>query len=447
MKIVFVLRHGGVFRYFEGVVRELCRRGHIVDVVTVPSEKTIVYGRSLQLCEAEVENFRVHFRDPFRGIKWSLLTQWREISNYFIYSKPGHPSPALAKRRENYLLTPLRIGLKSRLIRNSIVSKRGQRVLRKFELIFPPDKEVARWLRNNSADVVVASPFIFGSPLEIEYIKAARRLGIPNVVAVSSWDNLTTKGTFSMLPDLVLVWNDAMLKEAAEIHSVPTEKVEVTGAPPFDGYFEMKQKLDYESLCRRVNLDPKKPFILYVSSSRSIAGNEVPFVTEFVRNLRKHEVTKQYSVLVRPHPLNASIWEGFSQEDVSIWPPRGDIPDIPESKQSYYDMLFHSKAVVGVNTSAFLEAAIVDKPCVTILTEHYRHSQSDIGHFHHLLNGDFIEMAAGFPEAAEILANILEGLDIKKVNRRQFVKDFIRPRGIDEQASHVMVSVIEKMAL
>ena len=83
-------------------------------------------------------------------------------------------------------------------------------------------------------DVVVASPYIFSLSREVEYVKAARSLGIPTVVVVLSWDNLTSKGTFHVLPDLTLVWNSALAEEAASLHDVPKEKLVVTGAPVFD---------------------------------------------------------------------------------------------------------------------------------------------------------------------------------------------------------------------
>ena len=443
MKIVFVLRHVGVFRHFDAVIRELCANGHTVYVLSALSRKAQGMAKPLQTCQAEVENCRIYYQEPGKGIARLFLSQIREILNSAIYFNSKHPSPALVKRRESYLVPPLRFVMSKRAIRDVLVSSGVQKLLRKIEEIIPPDKGFIKWLEKEAPDVVVASPFVFGSSLEIEYVKAAKDLGIPTIVALASWDNLTTKGTFHIYPDHVLVWNHSLLKEVVEIHNVPKEIITVTGAPTFDAWFDMNPKFDLDALCKQVGIDPKRPFLVYLSSSSSIAGDETPFVTKFAVALRENERTRKFHVLVRPHPLNASIWDSFSMENVTIWPPGGDIPDTPESKQAYYDMLYHCQAVVGVNTSAFLEAAIVDKSCLTIMTDDYRHSQIEMGHFHHLLKGDFIEIAASFSDAAENLADILDGEDRKSENRRRFVRDFIRPLELRISASHIMAKMIE----
>ena len=36
------------------------------------------------------------------------------------------------------------------------------------------------------------------------------------------------------MPDWTLVWNEALAKEAVELHDVPADKIFVTGAPVFD---------------------------------------------------------------------------------------------------------------------------------------------------------------------------------------------------------------------
>jgi hypothetical protein len=40
-----------------------------------------------------------------------------------------------------------------------------------------------------------------------------------------SWDNLSTKGTLHVAPDLMFVWNERQRREAAELHDYPPERV------------------------------------------------------------------------------------------------------------------------------------------------------------------------------------------------------------------------------
>jgi len=103
--------------------------------------------------------------------------------------------------------------------------------------------------------------------------------------------------------------------------------------------------------------------------------------------------------------------------------------------------------VVGVNTSAFLEAAILDKPCVTIRMAKYGFKQSEQGHFRHLLLGDFLETTHRFSEAASAIAKIIAGHDSKKRQRQLFVSDFIRPCGMDRSASEIIAQTIESAGM
>jgi hypothetical protein len=316
-----------------------------------------------------------------------------------------------------------------------------------MERRIPPDPDIVRWLEAHRPDVVVASPYIVPRTGEIEYIQAARTLDIPTVAIVLSWDNLTTKGTFHIIPDAVFVWNEALAQEATSLHDVPQDKIFITGAPVFDFWFEMQPSLDFESFAKKIGIGAHQPYVLYLCSSKYISGDETSIVRAYAAALRDNPNTAHLRVMVRPHPLNATIWDGFEDQNIAIWPKDPSWVDTAEAKQDYYNSIYHSTAVVGVNTSAFLEAAILDKPCVTILIAQYRFKQSERGHFRHLLNGNFLEVTHSFSESASVIAGILAGKDSKKEQRHRFVRDFIRPHGFDHYASEIMAKAIESTAL
>ena len=50
--------------------------------------------------------------------------------------------------------------------------------------------------------------------------------------------------------------------------------------------------------------------------------------------------------------------------NVAVW---GSSPVDAAGRDDYFDSLWHSTAVVGLNTSAFIEAGIVGRPVLTIL--------------------------------------------------------------------------------
>ena len=145
--------------------------------------------------------------------------------------------------------------------------------------------------------------------------------------------------------------------------------------------------------------------------------------------------------------MNTAIWDGFEDPNIELWPKDPSWVDTAQAKQDFYNSIYHSIAVVGVNTSAILEAAILDKPCVTMSIAQYGFKQSEKGHFRHLLDADFLEVTHSFSEAASVVAEILAGDDSKKEQRRRFVCDFIRPHGLDRSASEIIAKAIESVAL
>ena len=111
-----------------------------------------------------------------------------------------------------------------------------------------------------------------------------------------------------------------------------------------------------------------------------------------------------------------------------------------DTRQTYFESLYYSAVVIGVNTTGFLDAAIVDKPCVTLMDEQMREGQG--AHFNYLIDADYIEIARERTDIFQIIDRVLGGVDIKMENRRRFVRQFMRPNGVDISASQIMANAI-----
>jgi len=159
-------------------------------------------------------------------------------------------------------------------------------LLRGVERRMPVSRRSMNMMRDFEPDVVIVSPLVeTGSP-QGDHLRAADRLGIPTVLVVASWDNLTTKGVIRDVPDMTIVWNEDQVREAIELHGVPSDRVVATGAHSHDHWFEWKPATDPEEFARKVGLDAGRPFLLYVCSSGFIAGDDEPeFVREWARRL------------------------------------------------------------------------------------------------------------------------------------------------------------------
>jgi hypothetical protein len=453
MKVLFAIRSPGFIRFFEPTIRELGADGHTIEVVchyyrqaALETLKEIdrAAHETLQTFEAELPGFRW---GPAlrRNDRWRRpLFAARKLLDYSSYLTPGRQaSRMVVDRTQGYLPAQVRHALRFRPLHALLGQPGLHSALRQFERIVPPDTAITAWLQHNRPDVVVASPVLMPASDEVEYVKAAERLGIPTLVAVMSWDNLTSKGTLHVIPDITAVWNQAQAEEAVQLHSVPQDKVVYTGAPVFDEWFQMQPTLDRAGFCRQAGLDPARPYVLYLCSSRSIAQDEKPFIEEVARGLRQHAGTGELNLLVRPHPSNAGIWQGYSDDLIKLWPPAGALPATAEARQDFYHSLHFGIGALGINTSALIETAIVDRPCITILAGRYRDTQTEIAHFRHLLNADFLEVAADLPALAETLTGILRGRDARQAQRRRFVQEFVRPWGLSQPASRIMAVIIE----
>ena len=95
---------------------------------------------------------------------------------------------------------------------------------------------------------------------------------------------------------------------------------------------------------------------------------------EAVRHAPDPEL-RRAAILIRPHPQNAAQWADFDPsvfEAVGIWPRAGANPVDSDARADYYDSMFHSVAMVGINTSALIESGIVGRPVFTVLASRVR---------------------------------------------------------------------------
>jgi hypothetical protein len=236
--------------------------------------------------------------------------------------------------------------------------------------------------------------------------------------------------------------------EAARFHGIGGNRVLVTGAQCFDRWFDRRPMRDREAFCRRVGLPADKPFILYVCSSLfKNSPAEAPFVRDWVAALRgaPDSRLRAAAILVRPHPQRLEEWRTATLDahDVAVW---GASPVDAESRADYFDSMYHAAAVVGLNTSALVEAAIVDRPVFTILTPAFRDNQEGTFHFQHLLDADtgFLNAAGSLEAHAAQIASMLAGQPVR--SNQAFVERFIRPRGLAGAATPVFVETIERLA-
>jgi hypothetical protein len=177
-------------------------------------------------------------------------------------------------------------------------------------------------------------------------------------------------------------------------------------------------------------------------------------VGSWIERLRADErpALRELGVLVRPHPQNAAQWRDADLSafpGVAVWPRGGAQPDAGDARAEFFESLAHSAAVVGINTSALLEAAILGKSVLVPLTPQFAGTQQGTLHFRYLLyeNGGFLHVASSLDEHADQLADAVEHGDDHAERTRRFVESFIRPHGLDRPAAQILERELERLAL
>jgi hypothetical protein len=460
MKVLMIGQHVNFFRNLDSVMRELCRRGHEVvflhgtrfddarvsQKLTQDNKKRML-GRGLQVAQSEIDGVTSGYR-PEPDEAWPLrLRVGRQMISRGIYWRKGHPSPErVTGGLEKDMPDDVRVKVHTPFWRALLGTRAALRVWRWIEAAGPASPTIVSLLTETDPDVMLVSPTIWPKdPVEADYLHAARTLGIPTIGYVNSWDNLTSKGTVHVVPDLYIVWNEPIALEATEIHDIPPGAIRITGAPHLDAFFSLRPRRSRAELCAEMGC-PDTPYVVFLCSSRTIWENESSMVKAMADALARECGDRAPTLVVRPHPTNPAPFKAFSHPGVVVYPQGGDQADSPESWQEYYDQLAHATCVFGLNTTAFLEAVVANRPCLTIVSETYWPAQGRTGHFRHLLKGEFLEICRNIDDVATHVRRIMDGADERAEGRRAFTRWFIRPCGLDGPAGDVVASVIESAA-
>lgn len=454
LRIVVLFRFLGYVRLFDGLVRTLLERGHHVH---------LLYEREIWTAEerAWLDELERHPRfssaltDALRRDRSYVLgARLRRVSDYVHYLAPRFASMSSLVAKSAERVEPRTRECLERLVAGREGRRRLLlRLLTSVEAALPSSRPLEAELSALGPDVLVLVPHLMPGNRHSEYVKAARAIGLPTCVCVASWDNLTSKQPLREIPDRLVVWNDLQRREAVELHGIPAGRVEVTGAQSFDDWFERRPRPRAE-LCSLVGLDPVPPYVLYLGGALFAAERtEAGFVREtWIPALRADPRLRDLGVLVRPHPRRLDEWDAATFSTlggVAVWPRDGGMPVEEESRRDFYDSIAHSAVVVGLNTTAMIEAAVVGRPVYTLLLPEFAESQTGTKHFAYLLEagGGLLRVARSLEEHLDQLAALRQAGDEEaRVRRERFLGAFVRPRGLEEPVTPQVAAVVEDVA-
>jgi len=455
LRILLSMRNFWYVRIFESVVRTLAARGHHIHLlIGHDPDPTGQWTPSADALVTSSPNITMAFARRSIDDEWlDLRLMLRLGSDYVRFVQPEYASaPILRERARDRVPQSIRQladfeGLGRQLLRPLLKS-----TLSTAERAVPPAPELRDAVMSYRPDVTLVTPLVDLGSYQHDVVRVSRSLGVPTGVCIGSWDHLSSKALIRDQPDEVFVWNETQKREAVTMHGVRPERITVTGAQCFDQWFDRQPALNRDEFARKVGLDPSRRFVVYVCSALFEGSpNEAQFVLEWVAALRNsaHENLRTLGILIRPHPKRSFEWDDVDLsrlDNVTLWPSRGRAPSDAASKADYFDSLFHSSAVVGINTSALIEGGIVGRPVHTFLLPQFQTSQEGTLHFHYLLDAGLLRAGRDLAEHLSQLAASLSNADGSAHSNRTFVEAFVRPRGLSVNATEIFVGAVERLA-
>jgi hypothetical protein len=197
---------------------------------------------------------------------------------------------------------------------------------------------------------------------------AARRLGIPVVGAVPSWDNVTTKHRLVLRHDAYIVWSEQLARELGELYPRASDApVHIVGAPQFDVFSDPRFEEPREAFCARHGLRADRPIVTYALGSPNFFAEDHGAL-EFARRVVAGELG-DIQVLVRPHPLFdfTELDEKFAGlgPQVVVQGVHHLVQDV-DATRDWVSTFRWSDVVVNLSSTVTVDASLFDRPVVNL---------------------------------------------------------------------------------
>ncbi len=300
--------------------------------------------------------------------------------------RPGHPNHFLDSSLKGRLPESARL---DELLRRWLFSRRRY-----------VSKRLLGRMRETCAGLVVAN---VQSLQAVPFLVAARRLDVPIVGYVASWDHTVGKGIVSPHVTRYVVQNDVMRDDLVRYHGIRAERVVVTGWPQTDVFAHSRSREAFVSILSELGLDPSRPVVLVAGNTPTNAPYERKFVDRLVGWWRAEDPAERPQLLFRPHPRDRDWKDRFGAALA------GD--GIGVQQPSYTDMdvlatlLQHVDCVVANAGTILLDSIVNDRPAVCVLYDEgapagERHAALNVTgkHYDELLRSEAFLRAMDFDE-------------------------------------------------
>lgn len=256
---------------------------------------------------------------------------------------------------------------------NRVLARRPVRTLaRFFDARLVREPEAVALLKKLRPDAVFAAHLF--DDAEIAILREAKRLGIPSVGFINSWDKLTARSAIRLLPDRLIVFNNIVKQEAIVHADIPEEKIAVSGIPQYDQYVS-DTPVSREEFCRANGLDPAKSIILFAPMGRAFSDSDWEVIDLLHEITGAGSLVKSVELFVRFQPndffeereITKRPWLKYAYPGTRFGTARGGDWDMSFAElRNLTATLAHSALLVCYASSMSVDAAHFDKPVINI---------------------------------------------------------------------------------
>lgn len=405
---------------YTGVLSALANaEQHVVILCTPELHDEIL--RSISSNYIEVRNFSVG-EEPFcwrvlRRFRKKLYMESRNSQTEKIWETYGDRSMAksisgmaikiLGKVFGNYNLNRLAELIDYRVNKNS-------RAL----LLFNDANDDAVFLATHASTYFEESIF-----------RAARDKCKCSILAILSWDHLSSKITIGPLYNHLFVWNEISRDEILEtMNCYVTEQIHIVGAPQFDIY-KHKPEISYEQWCQGYGLSPQKKTILFSTIPQVRHDGQRQILDALANKFSSStETFGDLQILVKIHPLDqASIYETLTEYPfirLSSTSAGAEMVADNYSLSVNRNALYFCTLNVNIFSTMTLESAYLDKPVVHIAFDLPGQNNPvpcekyyEFDHFAPITQSGCSDMAKSIDELVSHLDRICHGGDSRQAER------------------------------
>jgi hypothetical protein len=222
-------------------------------------------------------------------------------------------------------------------------------------------------------DLVFNGSHIHGFAGELP-LRVAKAMGIKTAGFIFSWDNLTSRSRVMVPYDYWFVWHEGMKRQLLGLYPrIRPEAVFVTGTPQLDFHFRPEFVLSRSELCRRIGIDPNRPFILYTTGIDRHFMKEHLHVETVIRSLMEMPLSTRPQLVVRNYIKGTSPeMKAMCARNIPgvvfppmLWDMAWATPRY-EDLELYCSLVQHAAMSINAASTVTLEFYLKDKPVINL---------------------------------------------------------------------------------